>query len=78
MCAKVQCILANSGFPSTMWGELFMAAPYLKSRNPHKALKREAPFKMLHSEEADLSHLPAHQGFQRARRRGLGREGAGL
>ena len=34
-----------------------MAAAYLKSRTPHKALRMETPFKMLHGEEADLSHL---------------------
>ena len=34
-----------------------MAAAYLKNRTPHKALKVETPFKMLHVEEADLSHL---------------------
>ena len=34
-----------------------MAAAYLKNRTPHKALKMEKPFKMLHGEDADLSHL---------------------
>ena len=34
-----------------------MAAAYLKNRTPHKALTVETPFKMLHGEEADLSHL---------------------
>ena len=34
-----------------------MAATYLKNRTPHKALKMETPFKMLHGEEADLPHL---------------------
>ena len=50
-------MLADSDFPSSMWGGLFMAAAYLKNRTPHKALKVETPFKMLHVEEADLSHL---------------------
>ena len=57
LCAMVRCMLADSGFPSSMWGEPFMAAAYLKNRTPHKALKMETPFKMLHGEEADLSHL---------------------
>ena len=26
LCAMVRCMLADSGFPSPMWGELFMAA----------------------------------------------------
>ena len=35
-----------------------MAPAYLKNRTtPHKALKVETPFKMLHGEEAGLSHL---------------------
>ena len=50
-------MLADSDFPSSMWGELFKAAAYLKNRTPHKALKMETPFNMLHGEEVDLSHL---------------------
>ena len=50
-------MLADSGFPSSMWGELFMAAAYFKSRTPHKMLKMKTPFRVLHGEEADLSHL---------------------
>ena len=57
LCAMVRCMLADSGFPSSMWGELFMAAAYLKNMIPHKALEMETPFKMLHGGEADLSHL---------------------
>ena len=34
-----------------------MAAACLKNMTPHKALKMETPFKMLHGEEVDLSHL---------------------
>ena len=34
-----------------------MAAAYLKNKTPHSALKMGTPFKMLHGEEADLSHL---------------------
>ena len=34
-----------------------MATAYLKNRTPHKALKMETPFKMLHGKEADLLHL---------------------
>ena len=42
-----QCILADSGFPSSMWRELFMVAAYLRNRTPHKALKMETLFGML-------------------------------
>ena len=52
-----RCMLAESGFPSCVRGELFEAAAYLKNRTPHKALKMETPFKMLDGEKADLSHL---------------------
>ena len=34
-----------------------MAVTGLKKRTPHMALKRETPFKMLHGEKADFSHL---------------------
>ena len=71
LCAMVRCVLADSGFPSSMWWELFMAAAYLKNRTLHKALNMETPFKMLYEKEADLSHfcvigsqnLRAHQGL---------------
>ena len=53
----VRCMLANSGFPSSMQGELFMVGAYLKNRTPRKRLKMELPFKMLHGEEADLWQL---------------------
>ena len=57
LCTMVRCILVDSGFPSSTWRELFMAAAYLKNRTPNKALKMETLFKMLQGEEADLSHL---------------------
>ena len=53
----IRCMLADSGFPSSILGGLFVAAAYLKNMNPHTALKRETSFKMLHGKEADLSHL---------------------
>ena len=59
LCAMVQCILADSDFPSSMWRKLFMADAYLKNRTPHKALKIETSFKILDGEGADLSHLCA-------------------
>ena len=53
----VRSMLADSGFPSSMCAELFMAAAYLKNRTSRKALRIETPFKMVYVEEADLSHL---------------------
>ena len=53
----VRYMLADRGFPSSMWGELFGPAKNFKNRTPEKALKREASFKMLLGEETDLLHL---------------------
>ena len=53
----VRYMLADRGFSSSMWGELFRPATNFKNRAPKKALKREAPFKMLIDEETDLLHL---------------------
>ena len=50
-------MLADSGFSSSMWGELFMAAVCLKNRTPHKALTMKTSFSMLHGEKADPQHL---------------------
>ena len=50
-------MLANSVFPLSMWGELFILAAYFKNRTPHKALKMETPFKTLHDGKIDFSHL---------------------
>ena len=57
LCAMIRRMFADSGFPSSMWGELFMAVVSFKNRTLYTALKRETPFKMLHGEKADLSHL---------------------
>ena len=55
----VWCILLDSGFLSSMWGDLFMATAYLKNRTPHKVFQMKTPFKLLHGKEVDLSHLNA-------------------
>ena len=34
-----------------------MAAAFHEDRTPHKALKMETPFKILHDERVDLLHL---------------------
>ena len=53
----VRYMVADRGFPSSMWGELFRPAANFKKKTPKKVLKRETPFKMLHGEETDLLHL---------------------
>ena len=57
LCIMVQCMLADSGSPSSVWEELFMAAACLKNKTPHKMLKMETLFKIYHGKKADLSHL---------------------
>ena len=52
----VRCMLADGSVSSSRWGGLFMTAAYLKNWTSHKA-KIKTTFKMLHSEEAVLSHL---------------------
>ena len=53
----VRYMLADRGFPSSMWRELFRPVANFKNRTPKRALKREASFKMLLGEETDLLHL---------------------
>ena len=54
LSALVWYMPLDSGFPSSMARELFVAAAYLKNKTLHKADKKETPIKMLHGEEADL------------------------
>ena len=53
----VRCLLADSGLPHFVWGELFLTASYLCKRAPHSALNHETPYKILHGKDADLRHL---------------------
>ena len=53
----VRYVLADRGFPPSMWGELFRPAANFKNRTPKKALKREPSFKMLLGEDTDRLHL---------------------
>ena len=57
LCAMAQFMLADSGFPSSMRGELSIVAEYLKNRTPQKALKMATPIRMFYGEEAHLSPL---------------------
>ena len=53
----VRCLLADSGLPHFLWGELFLTASYLCNRAPHSALNHETPYKTLHGKDADLRRL---------------------
>ena len=53
----VRCLLADSGLPNKLWGELMRAAVYISNRTPHAAIKNETPNKRLYGKEANLGHL---------------------
>lgn len=53
----VRCLLADSGLPKFLWGELMLTAVYLSNRAPHAALKNETPYKRLYGKDAHLGHL---------------------
>ncbi|CAM9978444.1 unnamed protein product, partial [Sphacelaria rigidula] len=57
LAAMSRCLLADSGLPSFLWGELAYMAAYLMNRVPHSALNMESPFKRLNGVEPELSHL---------------------
>ena len=55
----VRCLLADSGLPHFLRGELLQTALYLSNRAPHASLADETPSKALHGEDANLGHLRA-------------------
>ena len=54
LAAMVQCILAESGLPTFLWGELICSAAYVEKRASHSALNMQYPYKMLKGTESDL------------------------
>ncbi|CAM9564750.1 unnamed protein product, partial [Sphacelaria rigidula] len=57
LAAMFRCMLADSGLPTFLWGELMFTAAYLAKRSPHSALDLQSPHKMLKETEPDLKHL---------------------
>ncbi|CAN0098636.1 unnamed protein product [Sphacelaria rigidula] len=55
--AMVRCMIADSGLPTFLWGELMFTAAYLANRSPHSALDMQPPHKMLKGTEPHLKHL---------------------
>lgn len=53
----VRCLLADSGLPKFLWGELMQTAVYLSNRSPHAALNNGTPYKALYGKDAYLGHL---------------------
>ena len=50
----VRCMLADSGLPKFLWGELMFTAAFLGNRAPHSAIGMQSPYKLLHGTEPDL------------------------
>ncbi|CAM9595151.1 unnamed protein product, partial [Sphacelaria rigidula] len=57
LAAMVRYMLADSGLPTFLWGQLMFTAAYLANRSPHSALDMQSPHKMLKGTEPDLKHL---------------------
>jgi len=58
ICERIHSILADTGLPKALWGELACTVVYLKNRSPTHALD-ETPYKALYGKKPDLSHLIA-------------------
>ena len=57
LAAMVQCMLADSGLPKFLWGELMFTAAFLRDRAPHSAIGMQSLYKMLPGTEPDLRLL---------------------
>ena len=55
----VRCLLADSGPPHFLWGELMQTAAYLSNRATHASMANATPFKALYGKDANLRHLRA-------------------
>ena len=55
----VRCLLADSGLPHFLGGELIQTAVYVRNRVPHSAMSNVTPYKTLHGKETSLGHLRA-------------------
>ena len=57
LAAMVRCMLADSGLPTMLWGELMLTAAFLGNRAPHSAIGMQSPYKLLHGTGPDLRLL---------------------
>ena len=53
----VRCLLADSGLPKILWGELMQTAVFLSNRSPHEALTNGTPYKALYGKDVYLGNL---------------------
>ena len=58
ICERIRSILADTGLPKALWGELACTVVYLKNRSPTRALDK-TPYEALYGKKPDLSHLVA-------------------
>ena len=57
LAAMVRCMLADSGLPKFLWGEMMFTAAFLGNRAPYSAIGLQSPYKMLNGAEPDLCLL---------------------
>ena len=55
--AMARCMLADSGLPKLLWGELMFTTAVLENRAPHSAIGLQPQHKLLHGTEPDLRLL---------------------
>ena len=58
----VRCLLADSGLPYFLWGELMQTAVYLSNRAPHASLADERPYIALYGKDANLGQPSSDRG----------------
>ena len=54
LAAMVRCMLADSGLPQFLGGELMSTAAFLGNKGPHSAIGMQSTYKMLHGMGPDL------------------------
>ena len=57
LAAMFMCMLADSGLPTFLWGELMFMAAYVRNRAPHSALNMQSPYKMVKGTDTDIRIL---------------------
>ena len=55
----MRCLVADSGLPNLVWGQLMQTAVHLSNRVLHAALENITPYRALDGKDANLGHLRA-------------------
>jgi hypothetical protein len=54
----LQTLLADSGLPTSFWGDAVLTVQYLRNRLPTSALPTDTtPFEVFYKKNPDISHL---------------------